>query len=67
MLGHTSTDFAPWYVLPADDELYSRYIITEVMVNVLEEINPQFPELSDEDQEKMDEVIEELENEKNER
>ncbi|AJD90313.1 hypothetical protein JMA_09960 [Jeotgalibacillus malaysiensis] len=37
------------------------------MVNVLEEINPQFPELSDEDQEKMDEVIEELENEKNER
>ncbi|WP_404408018.1 PPK2 family polyphosphate kinase [Jeotgalibacillus malaysiensis] len=65
MLEHTSTDFAPWYVLPADDEWYSRYIITEVMVNYLKEIDPQFPELSDEDKEKMDEAIEELENEKN--
>ncbi|PPA71135.1 polyphosphate--nucleotide phosphotransferase [Jeotgalibacillus proteolyticus] len=65
MLSHTSTDFAPWYVLPADDEWYSRYIITEVMVNCLKEIDPQFPELSDEDKEKMKEAIEELENEKN--
>ncbi|MDZ5712707.1 PPK2 family polyphosphate kinase [Jeotgalibacillus haloalkalitolerans] len=65
MLEHTSTDFAPWYVLPADDELYSRYVITEVMVDCLNKIDPQFPEISDEDQEKLDEAIEELENEEN--
>ncbi|TFE00584.1 PPK2 family polyphosphate kinase [Jeotgalibacillus salarius] len=64
MLNHTSTEFAPWYILPADDELYSRYIITEVMVNCLEKIDPQFPEISDEDKKKMDEAINELENEK---
>ncbi|MBM7578084.1 PPK2 family polyphosphate kinase [Jeotgalibacillus terrae] len=65
MLSNTSTEFAPWYVLPADDEWYSRYIITEVMVDCLEKIDPQFPEISDEDREKLDEAIEELENEKN--
>ncbi|KIL51648.1 polyphosphate:nucleotide phosphotransferase [Jeotgalibacillus alimentarius] len=65
ILSNTSTEFAPWYVLPADDEWYSRYIITEVMVDCLEKIDPQFPEISDEDRERLDEAIEELENEKN--
>ncbi|RNF39012.1 PPK2 family polyphosphate kinase [Planococcus salinus] len=63
MLNHTSTEHAPWYVLPADDESYSRYIIAQVMVELLEEINPQFPEISGEDKEKLEEAIRLLENE----
>ncbi|TFD93632.1 PPK2 family polyphosphate kinase [Jeotgalibacillus sp. R-1-5s-1] len=63
MLNHTSTEDAPWYILPADDEWYSRYIITEVMIDCLKKIDPQFPELSEEDEEKLDEAIKELENE----
>jgi PPK2 family polyphosphate:nucleotide phosphotransferase len=63
MLRHTSTENAPWYVLPADDEWYSRYIITEVMIELLEGIDPQFPVISDEDRQKLDEYIEKLENE----
>ncbi|MCI2255829.1 polyphosphate--nucleotide phosphotransferase [Domibacillus sp. PGB-M46] len=63
MLRHTSTEHAPWYVLPADDEWYSRYIITEVMIELLEKIDPQFPVISDEDRQKLDEYIEKLENE----
>ncbi|WP_309090833.1 PPK2 family polyphosphate kinase [Domibacillus sp.] len=63
MLRHTSTEHAPWYVLPADDEWYSRYIITEVMIELLEGIDPQFPVISDEDRQKLDEYIEKLENE----
>ncbi|WP_121614139.1 PPK2 family polyphosphate kinase [Mesobacillus foraminis] len=63
MLSHTSTSYAPWYILPADDEWYSRYILTEVMIELLEKINPKFPEISEENQKKLDKYIEMLENE----
>lgn len=61
MLNHTSTEYAPWYVLPADNEQYSRYIIAEVMNNLLSELDPQFPVISVEEQDKLNEYIEKLE------
>ncbi|PSL41434.1 PPK2 family polyphosphate:nucleotide phosphotransferase [Planomicrobium soli] len=63
ILDHTSTEYAPWYVLPADDEWYSRYIVAEVMVELLEKIDPQYPEISGEEKEKLDEAIKLLEEE----
>ncbi|KQS16018.1 phosphate--nucleotide phosphotransferase [Exiguobacterium sp. Leaf187] len=63
LVSATSTSYAPWYILPADDEWYSRYIVTEVMNDVLKEIDPQYPKLSEEDQEQLDEAIKLLEEE----
>ncbi|MGD6818713.1 PPK2 family polyphosphate kinase [Metabacillus sp. 113a] len=63
MLNETSTEYAPWYILPADDEWHSRYIITKTMIECLEKIDPQFPEISDENRKKLNEYIEKLENE----
>lgn len=63
MLSHTSTEVSPWYVLPADDEWYSRLIISSVMIEVLERIDPQYPTFTDEEQERIDEAIQTLENE----
>ncbi|WP_214690980.1 MULTISPECIES: PPK2 family polyphosphate kinase [unclassified Exiguobacterium] len=63
MLSHTSTEVSPWYVLPADDEWYSRFIISSVMIEVLERIDPQYPTFTDEEQERIDEAIQTLENE----
>ncbi len=63
LVSATSTSYAPWYILPADDEWYSRYIVTEVMNDVLKEIDPQYPKLSEEDQEQLDEAIKRLEEE----
>ncbi|WP_393964564.1 PPK2 family polyphosphate kinase [Exiguobacterium sp. S22-S28] len=63
LVSHTSTEHAPWHVLPADDEWFTRYIVTEVMNDVLRDIDPQYPKLTDEDQEKLDEAIKKLENE----
>lgn len=65
MLNHTSTEYAPWHILPADDEWYSRYIISEVMNKCLEKIDPQFPEISQENKEKLNKYIKLLENEEN--
>ncbi|MGO1059729.1 PPK2 family polyphosphate kinase [Planococcus sp. FY231025] len=63
MLNNTSQDYAPWYVLPADNEWYSRYIVAEVMADVLGKINPSFPEIAGEERKKLEEAIRELENE----
>lgn len=63
MLNETSTEYSPWYILPADDEWHSRRLVSEIMIQLLEEINPQFPEIKGEDQEKLQKYIEQLENE----
>lgn len=63
MLNNTSTEHAPWYALPADNEWFSRYIVAEAMVKVLEDIDPKFPEISGEEREKLDEAIKKLEQE----
>ncbi|MFG2045108.1 PPK2 family polyphosphate kinase [Dactylosporangium sp. NPDC048998] len=43
MLSNTSTDWAPWYVIPADHKWFARLAAAAVIANALIEINPQFP------------------------
>ncbi len=45
MLAETSTEYAPWYVLPADSKWFTRYLVSEIILQKMKEINPQFPEL----------------------
>ena len=45
---NTSTENAPWYVIPADQKWYRNWAIMDVIVNKMREIDPQYPE-SDED------------------
>lgn len=63
MLSNTATELSPWYVLPADDDWYARYIVSTVMIDVLEDIDPQFPTFTEDEQERIDEAIATLENE----
>ncbi|NLJ65169.1 MAG: polyphosphate kinase 2 family protein [Christensenellaceae bacterium] len=48
MLENTSTQFAPWYILPADSKWYTRYLISEILLEKLTEMDPQFPEFPEE-------------------
>src|SRR5215469_6081237 len=43
MLTHTSTDWAPWYVLPADHKWVTRICAAAVIAQALIEIDPQYP------------------------
>ncbi|TCI74069.1 MULTISPECIES: phosphate--nucleotide phosphotransferase [Exiguobacterium] len=63
MLSNTATELSPWYVLPADDDWYARYIVSTVMIDVLEGIDPQFPTFTEDEQGRIDEAIAKLENE----
>jgi hypothetical protein len=48
MLSATSTDWAPWYVIPADRKWFARVCAAAVIAHTLIEIDPQYPTVSDE-------------------
>ena len=48
MLGHTSTEWAPWYVIPADHKWFSRVAVASIIVTKLEALGLTFPQVSDE-------------------
>ncbi len=39
----TSTEDAPWYVVPADHKWYARLAVQELLITALEDIDPQWP------------------------
>jgi len=43
MLYRCTTDYAPWYIIPADQKWYRNLAISRVLVQTLRELNPQFP------------------------
>jgi PPK2 family polyphosphate:nucleotide phosphotransferase len=43
MLSKTSTEYAPWYVIPADHKWFLRVAVSAVIVSALAEIDPQYP------------------------
>lgn len=46
MIQATSTKYAPWYILPADKKWYTRYLAAQATLQLLKQLDPQFPELS---------------------
>ena len=59
----TSTDYAPWHVIPADKKWYSRYAALQIIVNALEEMNLSFPILSDSAKKDLEHCKQQLEQE----
>jgi PPK2 family polyphosphate:nucleotide phosphotransferase len=43
VLSNTSTSWAPWYVIPADDKPFARVVAAGVLANALIEIGPTYP------------------------
>jgi PPK2 family polyphosphate:nucleotide phosphotransferase len=63
-IGATSTDEAPWYVVPADHKWFMRMAVAEVIVQTLESLDLEFPVLSDEKRKELDQARKLLEEEK---
>ncbi len=47
MLSHTSTDHAPWYVIPADHKWFTRWAVADIIGNTLKNLKLHYPELSE--------------------
>ncbi len=46
MLRSTSTEEAPWYVIPADHKWFTRMAVADIIVDTLERLKLDFPQLS---------------------
>lgn len=42
-IGRTSSASAPWYVVPADKKWYRNWAVSSILVETLEEVDPQYP------------------------
>jgi PPK2 family polyphosphate:nucleotide phosphotransferase len=60
VINSTSTKNCPWYVLPGDQRWYTRYLITEILLDVLKACKPEYPELPDEEKAKLDDCCKAL-------
>ena len=49
-LSQTSTDYAPWYVVPANRKWYRNLVIATLLVDTLKQLNPQPPAALKEDE-----------------
>jgi PPK2 family polyphosphate:nucleotide phosphotransferase len=42
-LSHTSSEVAPWYIVPADDKLNCHLIVSQIILNAFEELKLSYP------------------------
>lgn len=63
MLQHTSTDYAPWFVIPADDKETARLIVAKILTETLQKYSFQYPTLNEQDLENLKIYEQELQNE----
>ena len=61
MLSATSTEWAPWYVIPADRKWFGRICTAAVLAHTLIQIDPDYPEVSAEERAELLSVKAELE------
>jgi PPK2 family polyphosphate:nucleotide phosphotransferase len=43
----TATDYAPWYVVPADNKWYTRVIVAAAVITALASLDLKYPEVTD--------------------
>ena len=56
MLNHTSTEWAPWCVIPADYKWFGRLAVSEILVRQLKALDLAFPVVSEERRKELDEI-----------
>ncbi len=60
VLSHTSTEHAPWYVIPADSKWYMRLTVAHVIDELLDSLKLEYPSISAEERQELLEAKERL-------
>ena len=45
MIRRTSTEWAPWHVIPADRKWFTRLVVSAVIIDAIQSLDPRFPEI----------------------
>ncbi|WP_326984883.1 polyphosphate kinase 2 family protein [Chryseobacterium sp. MYb264] len=62
-INETSKEYAPWYVLPADNKWFARLAAVQIIIETLEKMNLKYPELSEKEKLSLQEAKKQLESE----
>ena len=60
---NTSTKDAPWFVVPADHKWFTRVVVSNIIVNKMESLNLEYPQLNEAHLKSLEEAKKLLENE----
>ena len=60
-LGATSTNNSPWYIVPADDKENARLIVSQIVLDTLEDLKMAYPVVSEDRREELQAIRKELE------
>lgn len=60
-LSATSSKHAPWYIVPADDKKNARLIISQIVLETLQDLKMQYPETSEARRQELLEIRKQLE------
>ena len=63
VFNHTSTEWAPWFIIPADHKWFTRLCVSQIIVAALKSLGLRYPEASDEELAELQKAKEELLNE----
>jgi PPK2 family polyphosphate:nucleotide phosphotransferase len=63
MLSATSSSWAPWYIVPADKKWFTRACIADIVTTRIDELNLEFPTVSEDEKEGLSQARKQLLNE----
>ncbi|MDJ0774876.1 MAG: polyphosphate kinase 2 family protein [Mastigocoleus sp. MO_167.B18] len=63
VFNHTSTPWAPWYIIPADRKWFTRLTVADIICTKLEKLNLKYPSVTEEKKQHLLEAKEMLERE----
>jgi PPK2 family polyphosphate:nucleotide phosphotransferase len=61
VFNHTSTEWAPWYIVPADRKWYTRLVVGSIIYQTLENLGLHYPEMNPAQEESLAEARQLLE------
>jgi PPK2 family polyphosphate:nucleotide phosphotransferase len=56
MFNHTSTEWAPWYIIPADRKWFTRLAVAAIIDRTLEKMDLKYPEVTEEQKQSLQEA-----------
>jgi len=65
LLQNTSNDLAPWFIIPADDKWFTRYVFANIIVNELTRLDLSYPGLTDQQKKDLEDAKKSLTGEAN--
>jgi PPK2 family polyphosphate:nucleotide phosphotransferase len=55
-INNTSTEYAPWFIIPADKKWFMRMVVGDIIAGTLDSLNLKYPKLSKDYEEKLKEA-----------